>query len=155
MIERARRFRSSIFIQKTTLAGDSVWMKEILGYNTECNIQVDKLIEVSDGILVFCKSLDFINPPHYAYSHVLKINNQGEVTSVAELGNTIHNEIYPNPSSDYIYLPIGKKYKLLDQLGRQILSGPVNGPINIQNLNPGLYYAFVDDIFKGPVVISR
>ena len=50
-------------------------------------------------------------------------------------------QIYPNPSSDYIYVKNSdsNKYEIFDALGRKIKSGNFQEKINIQNLTKGEY----------------
>lgn len=53
-------------------------------------------------------------------------------------------EVYPNPVTDYVYIKNNKfkTYKLIDEVGKVLLSGPLqeNDSVNIKELPIGVYY---------------
>ncbi len=79
-----------------------------------------------------------------------------------ENGIVLHNpdiekkyiDIYPNPAQDFLYLKNSKdemEYKILDNIGRTILSGktekvPIAIGINVQTLSPGFYRVVFPDL---------
>ncbi|HNW88922.1 MAG TPA: T9SS type A sorting domain-containing protein [Bacteroidales bacterium] len=71
--------------------------------------------------------------------------------------------IYPNPASDYIHVSANSKkanFKIIDMLGKEILSGKVNsgGEINISEVRCGLYTIFVQldkEVQTTKLIINR
>ncbi|MEO6301985.1 MAG: T9SS type A sorting domain-containing protein, partial [Bacteroidia bacterium] len=61
--------------------------------------------------------------------------------------------IYPNPAGNFVTIEvkeqfINSNYKLVDQLGREVLSGKIHQMINtvdIEGLNPGCYFLVIED----------
>jgi cephalosporin-C deacetylase-like acetyl esterase len=78
----------------------------------------------------------------------------GNTLSVSNMTLSTKNEVYPNPSSEFISvseLNTSKNYKIYNVLGHEISQGSINKneKINIQNFANGLYFIhFEDGIIK-------
>ena len=82
-------------------------------------------------------------------------NTVQSTTSIREINET-KAYLYPNPTNGIIYLNtdasfIGQSYILIDNLGRQVLSGKIsslNTLIEVSNLSKGIYLLSVGDSKK-------
>jgi hypothetical protein len=70
--------------------------------------------------------------------------------------------IYPNPTMNLITVQgekwMGNSYKLLDQLGRVVLSGKLNGiktEISLSSFSKGIYILKVDGNFEAVKVVKE
>ena len=74
------------------------------------------------------------------------------VLSVSESAESISLSVYPNPSTDYLYLTSSEEipslsYQLFDMNGRLLKSGKINEnqtDIDMQNLVPATYFVKVN-----------
>ncbi len=75
------------------------------------------------------------------------------VTGVTSNLTVEESKIYPNPTSDLIYVeaPLGTQYTLIDVTGQKILSGITNNnptAVNLDKLSKGIYYLKVENTNK-------
>ncbi len=69
-----------------------------------------------------------------------------EHLSVAEINSQFKMSVFPNPAGDYISLNINESYdyRIMDVMGRVVLSGVANEKILLSNILPGLYFISID-----------
>ena len=81
-------------------------------------------------------------------------------TAIVSMNKHIH--IYPNPTNDYtsILVPellIGKEYKILNLMGKEIESGTIDSliyKINVQHYSQGIYLIYIEGL-ESSVKISK
>jgi len=88
--------------------------------------------------------------------YVLKVNDNGLLTSTTIPETTSNITIYPNPTSNYIFFDVGEAgmydVSFFDGLGKVIFQGktPNNRPVDVRHLPAGVYTYVLAD--QGEVV---
>jgi hypothetical protein len=75
-------------------------------------------------------------------------------TAIVSMNKYIH--VYPNPANEYasIIVPellIGKEYKILNLMGKEIESGTIDSliyKINVQHYSQGIYLIYIEGLGK-------
>lgn len=77
---------------------------------------------------------------------------QGGFLSINESSEIVMVNVYPNPTSDYVYVTTTRtsNISLVDNFGRVLYSGKISGThqIDLSNLNSGIYFVKVDNQSK-------
>ena len=94
-------------------------------------------------------AIQHAEPDQYkSYPVLAKINISNLETTKFETETTI---IYPNPSKDYFFIKVSKKYlkgEIYSILGKKIKTFESNdAPISIQELDNGIYYVRIENNF--------
>ena len=84
------------------------------------------------------------------------IGNGNSTVQTAIVSMNKHIHIYPNPTNDYtsIIVPellIGKEYKILNLMGKEIESGTIDSliyKINVQHYSQGIYLIYIEGLGK-------
>ena len=115
--------------------------------------------------LTLNKTIDISTLPNGVYNAYLLIDLDGFTIQTANIGTWTNNmnnlfysfektslgikefselKIFPNPTIDYIYLPIESQYTIYDLLGKELIKGKGN-KIDLSDLTKGVYIAKIKD----------
>ena len=76
-----------------------------------------------------------------------------DVTEVSEQAEATL-AVYPNPTSDYLYVDTKEEVKIFDLCGKLVLQSQGTSKINVSSLSDGMYFVKQGD-YCGKLVINR
>ena len=157
--------RNNGTIGKIGPEGDSIWFRSIFPA-TEDTISSSELYEViatDDGYYMSTGRVRVSSPKDSVYLKVwmVKFDDDGHIVNVGDNSSVVGTElssgvrIYPNPSSDYLYIEndneSGMTYRLYDHEGKLVLSRENTKAssiyiISVSDLIAGNYYLQIENL---------
>ena len=127
-------------LSKFTLDGDLIWGPNFL------NVLVRQVLVIGDTPYCITEySTDYL--PYVSY-----LLNYGGLVSSASTLSSFDVEVYPIPSSEYIYIEhdkiTGVRYQLYDSVGKVVYASDdvqyeSSNMLDVSNYDPGIYYLHV------------
>jgi hypothetical protein len=130
--------------------GDSIWNFLDTAFGLAQN-RIYDVIELPSGSIIACGYSQTLNPPK-DWGWLVKVSKDGCVdtlncfpmSSVGDFMKEQQIKVYPNPTSDFIYLDLPEseqsEYQIIDLSGNLIKSGVVSdSKISISHLSLGGY----------------
>jgi len=135
---------------RITPSGDSIWNYLDTAFTFASNIIYDA-VELSSGSIIACGYSETTNPLK-DWGWIIKISKDGcidtlncmPISSIVSIPNNDKINVYPNPSTDVVYLDIPEalniEYQIFDIAGILVLQGSqTGGKFDIRQLNSGGY----------------
>jgi hypothetical protein len=150
------------WIVKLNGAGSNMWEKCYGGIaNDICN----SIIETNDGGFVLAGSIessDFNSTISGSHG-----NGDGWVVKLGYYNGLLENNqtsfsVYPNPTSNNITIQgkegMNQNFKIFDQMGREVISGKLNGistEVNLSFLSNGMYTLKIEGNYQPAQIVKE